>query len=195
MEFLAVSSETPVAVARSLRRICAFVLLCNLWTTFTPAAGEYELKAAFLYKFASFVVWPRASRPGPVCIGVVGQDPFGQSLDRIVQNKTADGRPFRIRRFKAGDNVGGCEIVFISASERRRLPSILDALKREPVLTVGDVPEFGERGGVITLCLVGDHIHLQINLEAAERANLQLSSKLLSLASVIRGESVMGSSQ
>lgn len=187
-------SDRPVAVNRSRWRICGFVLLCSLWwAPLAQSADEYEVKAAFLYKFASFVVWPPASGTGSLCIGVIGQDPFGPSLDRMVQGKTVDGRPFRIRRFKTGENVDGCEIVFVSMSERRHLPSILDTLKREPVLTVGDVPEFCESGGVVALRLEGDHIHLQINLEAAERANLQLSSKLLNLASVIRSGSPVGS--
>jgi YfiR/HmsC-like len=156
-------------------------------------AAEYELKAAFLYKFASFVEWPHGSAEHSLCIGVIGRDPFGADLDRVVQGKTVNGRPFRIRRFESGKAVGGCQIVFISSSERDRLPSILDLLKGTPTLTVGDVPGFCQSGGMITLRLVGDHIRLQINLEAAERSNLQLSSKLLSLASVVRAGAVTGS--
>ena len=181
-------------VSRSLRRVGILVALCHLFgSLFAQTAGEYELKAAFLYKFASFVVWPPASATGPLCIGIVGRDPFGPNLDRIVRGQTANGRPFRIQRFKALENIEGCEIVFISSSERRRLPSILDKLKREAVLTVGDVPEFCESGGIISFQLVGDRIHLTINLEAAERSNLQLSSRLLSLASVIRGGGAVAS--
>jgi len=168
--------------------------LCHLCgSLLAQTAGEYELKAAFLYKFASFVVWPAASGTRPLCIGVVGRDPFGPNLERIVKGQIANGRSFRIRRFKAPEDVYGCEIVFISSSERRRLPSILDKLKGEPVLTVGDVPEFCESGGIVAFQLVGDRIHLTINLEAAERSNLQLSSKLLSLASVIRGGGAVAS--
>ena len=101
--------------------------------------------------------------------------------------------PFHIRRFKSGQDVGACEIVFISSSESSRLRVVLERLKGTPTLTVGDIPEFCDSGGMVNLRLSGDHVHLQINLEAAARSNLQLSSKLLSLASVVRASAAVGS--
>ncbi len=170
---------------KRLRVLAIFALLFGHLRAQT--AGEYELKAAFLYKLASFVEWPHAAADGPLRIGVIGKDPFGADLDGLVQGKVVNGRLFQVRRFQPGEDIRGCEIVFVSPSERNRLQPILDGLRGNPTLTVGDVPEFCERGGMINLRLVGDRIRLQINLEAAERANLRLSSKLLSLATVIRG--------
>ena len=149
-------------------------------------AAEYEVKAAFLYKFASFVEWPSRSGGAPVCIGVVGQDPFGTALDQVVNGKSVDGRAFVIRRFKSGQELKDCDIVFISSTERGNLRPILAALAASPVLTVGDMPGFCERGGVVNLELLDRRIHLQVNLEAANQARLQLSSKLLSLATIVR---------
>ena len=146
-------------------------------------ATEYELKAAFLYKFASFVEWP-VYLGGPVCICVVGEDPFGPMLDRVVREKSIGGRPFVIRRFKALRDGSHCQIVFIASSEQRKLKSILDSLPG-PVLTVGDTTGFCERGGIIDLEVEDEKVHLRINPEAAERARLRLSSKLLSLATLV----------
>jgi hypothetical protein len=155
-------------------------------------AAEDSLKAAFLYKLASFVEWPQGPSAGPLCIGVIGQDPVAD-LDRVVQGKTVNGRPFCVRRFKTAKDAGACEIVFIGASERSRLQSVLEHLNRTPTLTVGDSPGFCEGGGMVNLHLSDDHVHLQINLAAVERSNLQLSSKLLSLASIVRSGDSMGS--
>jgi hypothetical protein len=150
------------------------------------AATEYEVKAAFLYKFASFVEWPGETHNLPIGICVLGQDPFGDGLDRAVKGKTVNGRPFKVRRVKATDPLNGCGIVFVSASERGRLTGILSRLEDGGALTVGDVPGFCERGGIVNFDLTGGKVGLEINVSAAEKAGLQLSSKLLSLARIVR---------
>jgi hypothetical protein len=145
--------------------------------------NEYEVKAAFLAKFASFVEWPEGSGAAGGsrrCIAVVGQDPFGAVLDEVVKGK------FAIRRFRPGQEPSGCQIVFVSASEGKRLAPLLEHLRRSATLTVGDMPAFCEQGGMINLALTNDHVSLEINPEAAGQARLQLSSKLLSLARIVR---------
>jgi hypothetical protein len=148
---------------------------------------EYEVKAGMLYKFAGFVEWPGSPADALFCIGVLGHDPFGPALERAVQGKSINGRPFVVRRFKTGWEAGNCQIVFISSSERKLLRGILDWLSRKPVLTVGDTPGFCEDGGIINLELADNHVHFQINPEAAELARLALSSQLLSVASIVHG--------
>ena len=151
------------------------------------SAGEYELKAAFLYKFASFVEWPSTDVSAPICIGVLGQDPFGATLDEVVKGKTVAGRGFVVRRFRSGSLPPPCEILFVSSSEKRNLGPILGGLGRDAVLTVGDMPGFCESGGVVGLELADSRIRIRINREAADRAGLQLSSRLLQVATVVRG--------
>jgi len=148
-------------------------------------AGEYELKAAFLYKFAGFVQWPEAP-PGAICIGVLGQDPFGAVLDAVVDGKSLNGRGFTIRRSRSARDLAACQVVFVSASERPRLRAILNQLQ-PAVLTLGDMPGFCERGGIIGFELVDRRIRLCVNLDAAQRSHLQISSKLLSLARLVEG--------
>jgi YfiR/HmsC-like len=150
------------------------------------SAGEYELKAAFLSRFASFVEWPDAASNGPPCIGVLGEDPFGPALDEAVKGKSYHGRGFEIRRFKPGQESNQCQILFIGALEPKKLCAVLGRLKGVAVLTVGDVPGFGESGGMVNLGLAGDKVQLEINVEAAATAGLHLSSRLLSLARIVR---------
>ncbi len=149
--------------------------------------NEYEVKAAMLYKFAGFVEWPASPAGAPLCIGVLGHDPFGPALEQAIQGKSIDGRPFIVRRFKTGQETGTCQIVFVSSSEKKVLRGILDRLRREPVLTVGDTPGFCEDGGIINLELADNRVHFQINPGAAELARLVVSSKLLSLAGIVHG--------
>jgi hypothetical protein len=151
-----------------------------------PMVNEYEVKAAFLYKFASFVEWPGDVHTLPIVICVVGRDPFGDGLERAVSGKTVNGRPFTVRRLRGADPVQGCAILFVSASERGKLSAILGKLATEGILTVGDVPEFCGHGGMVNFDLASGKVELQVNLNSTEKAGLQLSSKLLSLARIVR---------
>ena len=152
-------------------------------------ASEYEVKAAFLYNFAKFVEWPPdASRDlsDPLTICIVGQDPFGTVLDEAVRGKTISGHNLVIRRLKPGQTWKGCQIAFISSSEGKDLLSILEGSKRSGVLTVGETEGFAQLGGMINFVIEQERVHFEVNVEDAERAGLKISSKLLSLAKIVR---------
>ena len=141
---------------------------------------EYQVKAAFIFNFAKFVAWPDA--PGtPIVIGIAGEDPFGALIDNAVRGKTAAGRPLEVRRLADKDDLRGCNILFISASEKSRAA---DLLRRagEGVLTIGDLPQFTQDGGIVRFFLENNRVRFQINAKAAERSGLKIHSQLLSLA-------------
>lgn len=150
---------------------------------------EYQVKAAFLYNFAKFVAWPPEAFPDPdsiLVIGVLGRDPFGAILDRAVQGKTVNGRTLVVRRFPSLADLAPCHILFVSASERGRLKETLEAVRGGSVLTVGEVDDFTRRGGIVNLGVVEGRVHFEINIDAAARAGLTVSSKLLSLSTIVR---------
>jgi hypothetical protein len=155
----------------------------------TEAAREYQVKAAFLFNFLQFVTWPSDTCPtsgGPFVIGVLGDDPFGSTLDRIVSGETVRNRPLVIERYDEVEEVGRCQILFISDSEEEGLDTILAALAGRSILTVGETEDFAERSGIIALALAESRVRLRINPAAAEAANLSISSQLLRLADVVR---------
>jgi YfiR/HmsC-like len=150
---------------------------------------EYQVKAAFLYNFAKFVEWPpQAFRDAsvPIVICVLGQNPFGRSLEEAVDGKIVEDRRLVVRQFADVRQVSGCHILFVSSSERKSLRVILGDLKDSGVLTVGETDGFTAEGGVISLQLEGDRVRFEINLEAAARQKLRISSKLLSLARIVK---------
>ena len=171
---------------RARRAMLLGILACGICRA--QAFNEYQVKAAFLYTFAKFVEWPPEAFSGPstaMTICVLGDDPFGRFLDDAVSGKTVGDRRLsisRIAEFSAGRD---CKILFIAASERRRMASLLASIP-PGVLTVGDTPEFATQGGVIALRLEGERIRLSVNLTAAEKAHLRVSSRLLSLATIIK---------
>jgi hypothetical protein len=149
---------------------------------------EYQVKAAFLYNFAKFVEWPSGT-PGsssPIAICVLGQNPFGRVLEDTVSGKTVDGKMFVVRRVSEVKAAAHCQILFVSSSERMRFGAILGELRTGGVLTVGETEGFIEEGGVVNLKLDGGKIQIQININAAEQAGVRISSKLLSLAQIMR---------
>jgi hypothetical protein len=153
--------------------------------------SEYEVKAAFLYNFIKYTEWPQKAFPSPdtpLTIGVVGEDPFRNLLDRAVEGKTFNGRKLIVKRFETPQNLKTCHLVFIGSSERGRLDQLLADLKGASVLTVSETEKFAERGGVINFTMLGEKVRFEINIKAAESAGLKISSKLLSVATVISTE-------
>jgi YfiR/HmsC-like len=154
-------------------------------------SSEYLIKAGFIYNFAKFVEWPANSfsqGDSPIVIGVLGTDPFGNVLDRIVEDKKIGSRGFVVRRFKWGKDLKDlkeCKILFVSASEKAHIDEIVQSVKGLPIPTVGETPSFAERGGIIRFTLEDNRVRFEVNVDAARQAELNISSRLLTLAKII----------
>jgi hypothetical protein len=147
-----------------------------------PAAPEYDVKAAFLYNFTKFVEWPASTLPDDTLrLCVLGEDPFGKTLQTVAGEEVAGRKLIVLSTEKLSDPTG-CQVLFISRSERERMPQILSSLRGVPVLTVGDTRGFLEQGGIINFTFEGSKVRFEINQESAERAGIKISSKLLRLA-------------
>ncbi|HET7623858.1 MAG TPA: YfiR family protein [Verrucomicrobiae bacterium] len=173
------------------------VVMLNLIsaTAFFPSSAgaqesvpsEYQIKAAFLFNFARFVEWPPAVFPSSnsdFVIGVFGQNPFDGDLEKAVHGKSINGHPFVVKHFTSTAELKNCQILFIGGSERKRFGEILGAVKGAPVLLVSDdkTSQFIESGGIINFIIEDQKVHFEINNAAARKANLKISSKLLTLA-------------
>ena len=148
-------------------------------------ATEYEIKAAFLYNFMRFVEWPPEAIPdstAPLVIGILGTDPFGRALDQILEEALIENRPIRAVRFPRLADVDSCHVLFVSTSEDHVLSDVLQALGQRPVLTVGEAADFAVSGGMIQFVLRDSKVRFEINLAAAIRTRLKISSRLLRLA-------------
>ena len=151
-------------------------------------AGEYQVKALFLYNFINFVDWPAESSinaSATINVCVIGEDPFGSALDEI-ENKTVKGKKLAIRFYQANDEPKGCHLLFIPASEKRHTAHILKSVREANVLTVGDTEESARQGSVIGFYIEQRKVRFAINIEAAKRAGLKISAKLLKLAKIIK---------
>lgn len=184
----------------AFRRVAAFMLavlglLSTAQAQRTPPT-EYEVKAAYLYNFGKFVEWPSgeaATKDESFEICVLGDDPFGAALDSAVTGATINGKNVAVKRITKAQEIDGCRILFISSSESERLPGILGSLDKANVLTVSDMPQFSQRGGMIQFVLDGKRVRFEVNLTNAQGAGLNLSSELLKVALRVTRDSHSGS--
>jgi len=155
-----------------------------------PVAGEYQVKAAFLYNLIKFTDWPTnafAAAESPIVIGILGEDPFGQTIDDLVRGEVVGVRPLIIKRLGTDGDLSGCHVLFVSRLEKDRA-SLLNRVKGLSILTVSDATEFAEQGGMVTLVLASKTVRLEINQTVAEEAGLRISAKLLKLARLVKSK-------
>jgi len=151
---------------------------------------DYQVKAAYLSDLGRFVeTWGTRAKPSPdesfdLC--VLGQDPFGVSLDAAVRGEKIGGSPMTAKRIARPQDALGCRILFIGSSEDTQLRAVMAAIGTAPVLTVADFPDFIKQGGMIQFVLDGDKVKFEINIASARRAGLKLSSDLLKVARMVR---------
>lgn len=149
---------------------------------------EYQVEAAFLYNFAKFIEWPPdalQTEKSPIAICVFGHDPMVTILEEVVRGKTVSGRELVVRRENETSNLKVCQMVFVDERENKRLPLILGSLAGSSVLVVGESEEFAERGGTVQFYLDDNKLRFAINVDAVQRAHLNVSSRLLALARIV----------
>jgi hypothetical protein len=175
----------------ALAVVVSFVFWGSLLHAQQPKASEYEVKAAYLYNFSRFVQWPVAAAAKgdsfPIC--VIGQDPFGRILDAALAGETVDNKTVVAKRVAKPQEAVNCRVLYVSLSEDSRLKEILAALDKSGVLTVSDIPDFSQRGGMIEFVTVAKRVRFAVNLTSAEEAGLMLSSDLLKVAVTVRKSS------
>lgn len=182
-----------MAVLTSPRRVlahCAFVLICSAAlceravAQATPGALEYQVKAAYLLNFTRYVEWPPSVFAGPdatLNLCVVGRDPFGEVLDRTIEGRRVAGRLLRILR-PDRPAPDACHVVFIGETAPAAREAWLSALQAEPMLTVGEAAGFAQAGGMIGFVIRDETVRFEVNVEAVRSGGLQISSRVLTLA-------------
>jgi hypothetical protein len=166
------------------------VLPCAPSSTPDEASGEYQVKAAFMFHFAQFVEWPADAFPSatsPLKYCTIGEDPFQGALDETLKNKSVGNRPLLVQHLTGLEQIAGCQILFIASREKKQFGAALSKAGGHPVLSVGETEHFTRDGGMIGLFVEDNKVRFDINVEAAERSKLKISSKLLLLAKNVIG--------
>lgn len=185
------SNRWPVAWC-----LLAYVLLVLVaWSAPSPGIGdaspqpEGQVKAAFLYKFLSYVEWPASAlgtATSPIVIGVLGADDIAGELRSIVARRHVGQHPIDVRRINEGAALDGVNMLFIGAAEATALPRLAPEAQKRSVLLVTDFDNALSGGSVINLVVVDNRVRFEVSLEAAERSALKLSSRMLGVAMWVR---------
>jgi hypothetical protein len=158
--------------------------------TAAPTPADQSVKAAYLTKFAPFVVWPPAAFAGgptaPLVLCVQGDDPFGATLDRLAEGQRIGDRPLLVRRVARIDADSGCQIAYLGGSPAQSSDAALKAVEGRPVLTVTDADGAGSARGIVHLILADGRVRFAIDSGKAAQCGLTISSKLLALASEVK---------
>ena len=164
------------------------VMAAMLFTsTMAQTVDEYHVKAAFVFNFAKFIEWPTQTfktAADPLVICVLGQDQMANSLRDAVNGNAIDGRSIVVRQVAIAQVSSDCNILFVGSAATKRFRSYLK--DSTGLLIVGEIPGFAAEGGDINFKLEDGRVRFEINVAAAERQRLHISSKLLSLAQVLR---------
>ncbi|MBA7634777.1 hypothetical protein ES703_42369 [subsurface metagenome] len=174
--------------------VMAAMVLCLLGIATTdigaqpPAISEYDVKVAFLYKFAKFVEWPAESFSGAgktlrLC---VADTDLTDDVFETVKSSTVRGRELVIKECRGPEDLESCHILFVTRSREQDLAEIMAAATHYHVLTIGETEGFTELGGIINFIMVEKKVRFEINVDAARRAGLKISSKLLRLAKIVK---------
>lgn len=163
---------------------------------------EYKIKAAFLYNFLKFVDWPEDKENdnnNPILIGIIGKDIIADAFepvkDKKVKNKNTVIKTFKsfeeLKKIKdekspefqdTVDALRKCHLLFICSSEKNNLVEIIDLVKNNSVLTVGETSGMLKTGGIINFLLEENKVRFEVNLVAAKQSKLTIRSQLLRLA-------------
>ena len=179
----------------TVRRLIIAILMMLLaqgsqaWAQDSEQSSEYLIKAGYIYNFAKLVEWPAsafAQPDSPIVIGILGTDPFGPIIDKVLEGKKVNGHSFVIKRLKPTADVKECHILFIGSSLGVHVADTIRLTRGTPVLTISEIPGFADRGGIINLTLEQNKVRFEVNVDAAKEADLNISSRLLVLAKVIQ---------
>ena len=149
---------------------------------------EYQVKAAMVFNMAKYVEWPAesfAANSAPLVACTIGRGPFVVALE-AYQGKMALGHPLALRRLAVGDEAAECHVLVVSGIDKRHLAGVLDQARKQPILSVSDLPDFAQSGGMIGLFQQEGKIRFEINVKAAEQSRVKISSQLLKLAKIVR---------
>jgi hypothetical protein len=177
------------------------LLLCLLFSFFASShfdrvnaeelsSPEYSIKAAFLLNFGKFIEWPpppSGASPAFLDICILGKNPFGDALNSISEQaiQSRKVKVSSVNSVKDIHMIQNCDILFISRSEKEKVPEILRITDGYPILTVADQNGLAKLGVIINLITIDDKVRFEINLRSAKKAGFKLSSQLLKLATEI----------
>jgi hypothetical protein len=154
---------------------------CHAWE---QSRDERAVRAAYVFNLTQYVAWPAPSRE--LDVAFLGDAGTGDVMAAMLGGRTSAGKSIRVALSPSDDEVRNARVLYVAAARREDVRRALDKVQGRSVLTVGETDEFVREGGMVALVNTGDHIQIEVNLEAAQRAGIRISSRVLNLALIVR---------
>lgn len=186
--------------AGAVLRAAFLVLVLGCASTHAGAAqsgavSADSVKAAFLYNFGSYVEWPPdVLAAGDLVIGVVGADSIARELRRLLPGRTIENREVHARVLRPKDSLDGVHILYIGRVTEADTAALIERAAQRSVLVITDTPDRMQPGSMINFVIENRRVRFEIAPDAAERARLKLSSRLLSVALRVRSSGLTSGS-
>lgn len=155
----------------------------------SAAALEYKVKAGYLFNFARFIEWPAACLPAsdsPFVIGIIDDSEALPVVRSLLEGKKVDGHPVQIKALNANQIGRDIHILLVTRAAGKSPEEIRTAMDGAFTLLVGETEDFAERGGMVGFTREEDRIRISLNLDRATEAGLRVSSKLSSVAKMVK---------
>lgn len=148
--------------------------------TAADSHSEEEVKAAFLFHFATYAEWPPDAPHDDITFAILGAPSIAGELERFARDRDIHGQPVNVRRIRSLAALGCAEVLFIGPNHNDQLSQLIKQVDG-PTLIVTDAPEL-PGGAMINFQVVDEWVRFEIGLPAVQRVGLTLSSRLLSAA-------------
>jgi hypothetical protein len=177
-------------------RVSVSLLLCLLILRPAAVCGgpltgtEYDVKTGFIYNFANFVSWPPVAfkdKDDDLVLCLASDTPAADALFKL-NDQTIRGRKIRVIPYTQESCLDDGHILYIATQDRSLVQKLLGIARERNILTIGEIEGFTQMGGVINFFEEQNRLRFKVNIDAAKRAGLTMSSQLLGSAQIYREE-------
>ena len=159
-----------------------------LWPFLASSAAQLQderaVRAAFVFNLTKYVEWPHPA--SELVIGFVGESAMGEMLQNMLAGKTSDSRTIRVVISPSDEELQRCQILYVGYPSSRKIRLTVDKVRNKGILTIGEADSFAQDGGMVGLVRAHDQIQVQVNLTVTQEAQIKISSRLLSLSTIVR---------
>jgi hypothetical protein len=165
--------------------VVALLLIASCPSTLrAQLQDERTVRAAYVFNLTKYVDWPTSDRE--FTIGVVGEGSMGETLKKLLEGRKTGDRLIRVVLSPNEVELESCSMLYFAQSASKRIQPAIEIVRNRSVLTIGETESFVSDGGIVALVRTGGEVQIQVNLDAAQSANLSISSQLLNLSKIVR---------
>jgi hypothetical protein len=160
---------------------------------------EQKIKAGLVYNLLKYTEWPKiaavqsdkksaeVSNIATLQICLFGDDPFDGYLSPL-EGRTAQQATISIIHITQVQQTERCSAVIIHRNQAHQLTQLLQFLRGKNVLTISDIAQFAEQGGMVEMTRQDEKVALHINKDSLDNAKLNIDARMLKLATIVSGK-------